>query len=273
MPTFYDQLLILSKKARAKIGIGIIDPSPELLATLKDGEKYADIVVIGAKIEGYDYVLAKNPKDIAIKEAELLVSGVIDGLIRGQADAFGFRDALAAKRGYDFKKIAEVSLLQDADNRVFLLAPISNPLAWTIESKIFLAEQSATFVNSFGVKPHVGILTAVRPESVGRNAVVDETWTQAEKVVDVLSHQKIDAKNYNIEIEKALSDGCNIIVMPNGAAGNQVFRACAFVMRRGLLASLSLGIDEVICENSRNEKDFGRYISMAVALVNRKRLT
>ena len=59
--------------------------------------------------------------------------------------------------------------------------------------------------------------------------ILNQTYEDAEFIVDYFAKKGIDARNYAIEIETALKDGCNIIVPPNGMVGNQIFRTLVLV--------------------------------------------
>ena len=97
-----------------------------------------------------------------------------------------------------------------------------------------------------------------------------QTWEQAEDLVQYYTAQGIAAKNYNIEVEKALEDGVNIIIFANGTSGNMHFRSLVYCANIAPLALPHLGIKENITENSRNMKDYYNRVLFVAARANAK---
>ncbi|MEK7589863.1 MAG: methyltransferase, partial [Patescibacteria group bacterium] len=83
--------------------------------------------------------------------------------------------------------------------------------------------------------------------------------------------KEIDAKNYAIEIETALKDGCNIIVPPNGMVGNQIFRTLILVGGGKLLTGSRANLPHPYEDNSRSETDFENHIRWLAAWINNRK--
>lgn len=261
-----DQLYELAQKRRPRIGIGILNPIPEVVDSLKKAAVYADVVVIGKKVDVFESVETDRLEETAVR---LYKEGKIEGLVRGQGDAFRLRDLICAEFGYALEEIVDVSLVGDAFGRVFFLGPISQPQGWTKMQKIKAASGMAELVQDFGLTPKIGFLTAVRPGSRGRNFFLDMTYEIADECVEWCQARGLAAKNYNIETETALEDGCNIIVPPNGVAGNQMLRAIKFLADLPLYSNVLLGVKEHIADSFRNEKSFFNYFIYLAARLNR----
>ena len=121
----------------------------------------------------------------------------------------------------------------------------------------------------FDLEPKLGFLTWVRPGSVGRNFFFDQTWDQAEELVAYYSGRGVAARNYNIEIETALADGVNLLVVANGTSGNMLARALTFLAKDMFLVYAHLGVKQNIVENNRTLQDYYNMFLFAAARANR----
>lgn len=259
----------LVKKGKPKIGVCVINPNREIINSLNKASEYAEIVIIGSKIKGFENIPTSidNFEKIA---AQTIISKKVDALVKGQVDSYKFEDQLAIKGKYDRKKIVSSSVWEDYQKRSFLVTSASHADGWTIKHKKIMCDEGIKFLKSINIKPKLGFLTWVRPGSVGRNSFFDKTWYQAEKLVAYYSQKGYEAKNYNIEIEKALENNCNFIVFANGTSGNMFFRTMNFVNNKKPIIAFFSGIEEAIVPNSRNENDYYDLVLSAVALANRK---
>lgn len=78
-----------AKKQKRKIGITIMRPIPETIESLKKASDYADLTVIGAKIEGFKNIVEEDQDKASSLLIKLLKEQKIDGLVRGQVkDSF-----------------------------------------------------------------------------------------------------------------------------------------------------------------------------------------
>ena len=53
-------ILRQAKKQKRKIGITILRPIPETVESLKKASEYADIIVVGAKIDGFENIVEQD---------------------------------------------------------------------------------------------------------------------------------------------------------------------------------------------------------------------
>lgn len=260
----------LALKNKAKVGVGLLRVNKSILASLIRASKYAEITVIGTDIKGFNHIPATQ-ENIEEKEVEALMFGKIDGLIRGQADTYKFEDTFARKAGYARSQILGGNLFEDQFGRMFFTTSGSHSDGWTAKSKIMMIDEILKKIKGFGIKPKIGFLTWVRPGSVGRNFFFDQTWEQAEYLVNYYQKKGYQAKNYNIEIENALKDSANLIVFANGTSGNMLSRVFMYLTKDPFYLLFHTGIKEVIMENSRNIQDYFNLIVGAVAFVNQKK--
>lgn len=260
------QLKLLAKKGeKPTIAIGITKPIASVVASLKAARAYAHIVIVGSPVKGFESVKSTTVEDELIS---LYAAKKVDGIVRGQADAFKLRDALCRAFGYASSDFVDIALVGDLRGHAYCLGPVSQGQGWTREQKIIAVKGMAHVLRDLGISPKVGVLTAVRPGSRGRNFFLDLSYEVADDCVQWCVKKKIDANNYNIELETALEDGCNIIIPPNGIAGNQMLRMSTFVAGLPLYAMPLIGVKEHIVESFRNEKNFLNYFIYLAARIH-----
>ncbi len=264
------QIEQLANSKKAKIGIGLHTPTPSIVKSLKRASAFCDIVVIGKKVPGFKHIAAtrKNMEEMTIKA---VLNKKVDALVRGQSDAFLFEDYLSKLGGYDRKSMLIFELFIDQFDRSFFTTSGSHPDGWTVRSKKMQVDGLIKVVEGFGLKPKIGFRTWVRPGSVGRNFFFDQTWEQAENLVEHYKKEGYRAKNYNIEIEIAVADGCNIVVFATGAGGNIFSRALLFFTKNPFVVYFHGGIKEVIIQNNRTVQDYYNNFLLGAAMVNSKR--
>lgn len=266
------------KLGRPRIGFGLAKPDKEILASLKKSKKYADIILVGpkavSKVIRFKKIISDNPER---KLPELLVNGELDGIVRGTIDDFktfeNYQDLVGKNKT---KNMIELALLEDAYGRQFFLSDGSNPLGWTKQEKIKSCEGIVEFIKKMGAKPKIGLITGVRHDTyqrrksikIGVIAILNQTYKDAEDIVTYFKKKRIQIKNYAIELNAAVEDGCNIIVPPNGMVGNQIFRALCLIGGGKILTCSRANLSHPYEDNSRCEKDFEPHIRWLVAWIN-----
>jgi predicted methyltransferase MtxX (methanogen marker protein 4) len=169
----------IEKKAKnnhARIGLGIGNISEKIIRSAQTASEYADVVLIGNEKEitaiGTDLEII-NSDNAPKKLVELLLSGNIDGAVRGTLSATKTLSEL--KRSLNFKKLYRVALLETADGKPFFLAPVGIDEGNSIEDKVELVKRAAGHFGRLGVKMKVGILSGGRFEDKGRGETIDRT--------------------------------------------------------------------------------------------------
>jgi len=267
------------KLGKPKIGFGLKEPNKEVLKSLVKSKKYAEIILVGPKainsVKGFQKIISEEPE----KElAKVLFNEEVEGIIRGTIDDFKTFEAYSALIGKEkAKEMIELALMKDFYGRQFFVSQGSNPFGWTKEEKIKDCEGIIRFMKAeLDIKPKIGLITGVRHETYARKkeikegvqGILNQTYEDAEFVVDYFTKKGIDVKNYTIEIETALNEGCNIIVPPNGMVGNQIFRTLAFLGGGSLLTGSRANLPHPYEDNSRGETDFETHIRWLVAWIN-----
>lgn len=254
-----------ARKNHARIGLGIGKISEKLIRSAEAAREYADVVLVGdekeIKATGTDLEII-NSKEPTKKLVELLVAGQIDGAVRGTLSATKTLSEL--KKSLNIKKLYRVALLETADGKPFFLAPVGIDEGNSVDDKIELIRRGAEHFRRFGIEARVGILSGGRLEDKGRDKTVDRTLTEAELVTKRACDMGINAKNYSILIEDAITEA-NFIIAPDGISGNLIFRTLVF-LGRGYGHGAPVLIEKVFVDTSRVGGHYTRAIMLASAL-------
>ena len=274
---FNQKINELIKLGRPKIAFGLKDPSKEILDSLKRGQKYADIILVGPedvkKIQGFELIVENSPEE---KIAAMLAKNEVDGIIRGTIDDFKAYEAYQKMTGE--RCTATPALLQDPFGRQFFISPASNPEGWEKEQRLLFASGVAEFLKQWNIEPKIAIFTGERHETYPRKrhirdgvvGILNKTYEDAEWIVSELKKGEYEAKNWAIDLNPAVEAGYNIIVPVNGMIGNQIFRVLLFCGGK-LLACPRIGLSRCYEETSRTEKDFEFHIKWLTAWINSRR--
>jgi putative methanogen marker protein 4 len=256
-----------AKKNHARIGLGIGEISEKIIRSAQTAGEYADVVLVGnekdIKAIGTDLEIIHS-NEAPKKLVELLLSGKIDGAVRGTLSATKTLSEL--KRSLKIKKLYRVALLETADGKPFFLAPVGIDEGNSIDDKVELVKRAAGHFSRLGVKMKVGILSGGRFEDKGRGETIDRTLEDARIVTQKLCEIGIEAKNYSILIEDAIEEA-NFILAPDGISGNLIFRTLVF-LGGGYGHGAPVLMDKVFVDTSRVGGHYSRAIILAGALVS-----
>jgi len=263
-----------AKKQKRKIGIAILRPIPETISSLKKASKYADLIVVGAKVKGFENIIEDDTEKASKILIRLLKDKKVDGIVRGQVKDSYTLDVFFKEFNIEpipsNRKIA-VSILQK-DNYTFFISTGSIYQGMTLEDKIYEVENIIKHMkDGFGLDPKIGIMSSLRPTSkVGKYPALDKIAKINTELCDYLLDKGYNAKEYYFEYETAVWDRCNLIVPSMGLVGNAWLKALLYLGNWNLLACNYLNLGVVYEDGSRNEKDFFWHIIHAVAMCNQK---
>lgn len=254
-----------ARKNHARIGLGIGKISEKLIKSAEAAHEYADVVLVGnekqIKAIGTELEVIHSTEP-SKKLIELLLSGKIDGAVRGTLSATKTLSEL--KKSMGMKRLYRVALLETADGKPFFLAPVGIDEGNSVEDKIELIKRGMEHMKRIGVKANVGILSGGRFEDKGRDSVVDRTLAEAELVTKKVCEMGINAKNYSILIEDAIAEA-NFIIAPDGISGNLIFRTLVF-LGGGYGHGAPVLMEKVFVDTSRVGGHYTRAIMLASAL-------
>ena len=163
----------------------------------------------------------------------------------------------------------------------FLLAPVGIDEGKNIEEKVELAVQAANFLQYLGKMPKIAILAEGRKDDLGRSERIDESLLSSEELTDLLidTFKELDnfdndsedisknysIKNYYILLEQAIEDGYNVILANDGIFGNIMFRTLVLLDKWPSYGAVTLGIDEIFIDTSRDQSVEGYKRSLRLA--------
>lgn len=188
-----------------------------------------------------------------------LMDGTIGAAVRGTLPANATLAAL--KKGAGVDHLERIALMETADGKKFLFAPVGIDEGWTVAGKLALIAKGRSIAKKFGLSEKAGILSGGRFGDIGRHPVVDRTMAEAELVAKLG-----DAVHYEILIEDAIKT-CGIIIAPDGISGNLVFRTLAFLGAGHGHGAPVVNIDKIFVDTSRAQQDYANALLLAAALL------
>lgn len=284
---FKEKVRKLATLRRPKILIGLyrdrmsraIEKSVQLAQ-----KEIADVTVVGACVSGVNCIDAgPDMTKIHEKMVEVIKTGEIEGVVRGNVEEHGLlrklKDYLKPTIPENELRIQNPSLMEDIYGNLFVLGPTSTVWGRNNEEKILWTNSAIKLLNDFGYKKlKIGFLTSIRKANYKKTTVINEdtlwsykTWEGAEKLVDHYAKKGFEAKNYEIHVEYAIKDGCDIICVAEGPMGNAMFRGAMFLGGAKLLASPRLALGIPYEDDSQSEQDYYPHILFAAAWINGKK--
>jgi putative methanogen marker protein 4 len=253
----------LAARSKRRVGIGMGQSNPYLLRAVAKVKRFSNVVLVGNIGEaGQEDVVTSEPE---YKLVEMLVDGTIDAAVRGTISARKTLQELKRQTGAD--QICRSALLSTSDGRQFFVLPVGIDEGLSMLERARLVTKTAELLSALGVTPTVGVLGGGRSEDKGRTEAVDVTLASAEALTKRLQNVGIDATNYDILIEDAVKSS-NIIVAPDGIAGNLIFRTLIFLGGGKGHGAPLFGTPYAFVDTSRSGAAFADAIVMASALSN-----
>lgn len=242
---------------------------------LKDIE---DLSITLVKTEDELIEAFKNPEVDAVIRGSLKASKVIKAIK-------GLKPDCKINRTTYINTSEDESFSKDYE---FLLAPVGIDEGKNIEEKVELAVQAANFLQYLGKMPKIAVLAEGRKDDLGRSERIDESLISSEKLTDLLmdTFKELDnfdnesgdisknysIKNYHILLEQAIGDGFNIILANDGIFGNIMFRTLVLLDKWPSYGAVTLGIDEIYIDTSRDQtvEGYKRSLKLAYRLAKLK---
>ncbi len=271
---FKELFLEQAKKQKRKIGIVIMRPIPETIESLKKASEYADLVAIGQKVDGFENIIEPDQD----KASEILISLLrekkIDGIVRGQAKDSTTLDVFFKQ--FEMEPIPSnrkvFSAILNKDDFNFFVTTCSVYQGLTLEDKIFEVERIIKHMKEdFNITPKIAVMGILRPSSKhGKFPMLDEISEQCRQFNEYLLKKGYETKEYYMEYETAVWEGCNLIVPSTGIVGNSWAKSLIYLGGWMFLSANYLDMGVVYEDGTRNEKDYFWHIVHAVALCNTK---
>jgi putative methanogen marker protein 4 len=173
------------------------------------------------------------------------------------------------KSKFNIDNLIRVALLQTANKKMFILAPVGIDEGTTIDYKLEIIKYAVKWLGLFNIKAKIAILSGGRKDDVGRWEGVDKTISEARELEDKLRSSKLDIKNFGICLEDAI-EFSNIVIVPDGIIGNYIFRTLYHLGQGDSIGAPILNIPEIFIDTSRTKHDYCSAMVLAAANYNLK---
>lgn len=266
--------LALRHNAKVAIGLDPALPSAERVvnsAIFASREKYARPVLVGQGRVGSpllaDYVAEGNPiiiaEDASRALVEMLREGTVDAAVRGNLSSKVLVPAL--KYTFGRRSLQRITLL-DIANREIMLAPVGIEEGEEKRDLIAFASQGKALAQTLGIPFKLAILSGGRLEDRGRSARVDRMLDRSDALAESLKQAGIDAKDYGIELERAIDQGATMLLAPDGIIGNIIFRSLVLVGNIDSFGAYAASLPKIYVDTSRAKGSYLLPLVLASAL-------
>jgi putative methanogen marker protein 4 len=199
---------------------------------------------------------------------EFLGNKSIHSIIRGSLSSSEFLKNL--KIHLNIKEVNRLALLETSKGYQFFFGPVGIDECNNLETKIRFLESAILELRALDIKPKVSILSGGRVGDVGRDAKVDQTMQDADKIVDLEKEKypSLIIAHDEILIEKAIEKKSNLIIAPDGISGNLIYRTLVHLGGGKAYGAIYMGLDSTIIDTSRvgNLSEIYGALIIAVAL-------
>lgn len=260
-------------KQKRKIGITILRPIPETVESLKKASQYADLTVIGAKVDGFENIVEEDDEQASEILIKLLKDKKVDGIVRGQVKDSYTLDVFY--RQFEMEPLPSnrkiCPAVMQKGEYCFVVSTCSIYQGMNIEDKKYEVDRIIKYMEEdLSMTPKIGIMSTLRPTSkVGKYPLLDQYAEINKQLAEYLQNKGYNAKEYYFEYETAVWDHVNLIVPSMGLVGNAWLKALVYLGDWKLLSCPYLDIGVVYEDGTRNEKDFFWHIVHAAALANK----
>jgi putative methanogen marker protein 4 len=256
---FIDSLKLAAKSRRARIGIGIWQADPKLIASLQSATEYADLVVVGNPGDScpLECIASQEPWKELVR---LLAQGKIDGAVRGNLPAGRTMRSLADQFQVRVRRLA----LLEVSGWSFLLGPVGIDEGESAADRLQLLKGGARFLHGMGVEAKTAVLSGGRMEDRGRCERVDRSLLEGEMIASQAQEAGLLAEHKGILIESCRGD--DIVIAPEGVSGNLIFRTLLLLCRASSYGAPVL-MDRVFVDSSRARGGFDGPVMLASSMV------
>ena len=194
-----------------------------------------------------------------------MVQAVLDdkihGVVRGSLPASNIMKELKAV----YPNITRATYV-NGDEYDFLLTPVGIDEGETVEDRLDIVKNCIDFLKRLGKTPKIAVLAEGRKDDFGRGPEVSQSITDSEKLTELIKENTDEeVENYYILVEKAIKDGCNVIVAPNGRVGNIIFRTLVLLNSWPSYGAITFGMDKIYIDTSRDQSIEGYVRSLTLA--------
>lgn len=267
----------LASKTRAKVAIGcdLDSPGSQLLLNsllFATREKYVEPLLVTNRkpLPGEDpegVVGSEIPALVCeapwIELVTLLREGVIDAAVRGNLSSRKVIPNLKSQFGC--KNLCRASLLE-LNGSLVMLAPVGIDEGDTRDDLLEVASNCRRFAERLGIRFRVAVISGGRLEDLGRSEKVDRMLQEAEALTGLVTSTGVEAKNFGIELERAIDEGFTMVLAPDGIFGNIIFRSLVLVGKIQSYGAYATALPKVFIDTSRSKSSYLLPLLLASAL-------
>lgn len=285
---FRERIHKLAERRRPKVMIGLYQGrhASSIADSVKRAQyEVADIVAVGQQVDGVIESIEAGPDMAEIHQKmveRVMQQGDVEGIVRGNVEEHGLLRGLKAALNVKLKenelRIQNPCVMEDVKGNIFVLGPTSTVWGRNNEEKILWVDSAIRLLGWFGYdKPKLGFLTSTRRANYqNRQVDVDNddlqwsyrTWESAEYLVDYYGKKGFAAKNYEIHVEHAVADGCDIVCVAEGPIGNGMFRGAFFLGGAKYIAGPRMAMPIPYEDTSQSEQDYYDHFPFVAAMIN-----
>jgi len=242
------RLLASGCSSSARVGIGLSEGGFE--------EARARLVELGCRIHLSRFESAR----------ELVTSlheGEIDAAVRGTMRSS--ETLVELKRVFHLAEAMRTAILEDSSGKPFLLAPVGIDEGRDFDSRLRLVHHAISYFSSAGWELNIGVLSKGRLEDKNRGSEIKTSIEEGDRMAEILTVEGHNSWNFAILVEDAVKE-CDLVVAPDGVAGNLMFRTLHFIGGRKAYGAPVVNIPKVFVDTSRSRSDSSDPIRLAAGL-------
>jgi predicted methyltransferase MtxX (methanogen marker protein 4) len=149
--------------------------------------------------------------------------------------------------------INRLALLETSSGHQFFFGPVGIDECNNLNSKEQFIEKALKVLSTLHIEPKISVLSGGRLGDIGRNVEIDKSIKEAKELVDYFKLEKpdLEIEHSEILIETAIENKSNLILAPNGIAGNLIYRTLVHLGGGKAYGAIYMGIDYKIVDTSR----------------------
>lgn len=173
---------------------------------------------------------------------------------------------MSLKKYFNKDVLYRLALLETANAHQFFFAPVGIDECKNLEEKLFFVREGSLLLEKLEIEPKIAILSGGREEDRERDENIAKSIDEANEVVNEAENLGIfNVKNYNILIEEAIQDKSNLIIGPEGIAGNLIYRTLIHLGAGKSHGAVYLGLDNPVIDTSRVGPDIEYFSAIVLA--------
>ena len=214
-----------------------------------------------------EFIECKDPEKSIL---EFLEKSEIDSIVRGSLNSNIFLKNLIIN--LNIKTPNRLALLETINGHQFFYGPVGIDECNNFNKKIAFLEAAFKELDKIHIVPKTSILSGGRLGDIGRDAKVNQTIQDAEKIVKLMKekYKDLNISHDEILIEKAVENKANLIIAPNGISGNLIYRTLVHLGGGKAYGAIYMGLKKPIIDTSRvgNFSEIYGALILALALSN-----